>query len=208
IKHHKIYKGTNMKFFKNKIGLAITLATSLLFTNTAFADWTLNSDASNISYGTVKNSMIGESNTFKNISGSLTDNGHINISIDLASVDTLLELRDERMRDIVFKVAENASATLSGDMNLDAHKDQEIGTSRVIEATIGLELVGEKIEHDVNLVVTRLGENKVMVTPHGVLFIDADDYELLSAIETLRELAGLDIIASVVPMSFYLTFEK
>ncbi|MDG1707306.1 MAG: YceI family protein [Emcibacteraceae bacterium] len=197
-----------MKFFKNKIGLAITLATSLLFTNTAFADWTLNSDASNISYGTVKNSMIGESNTFKNISGSLTDNGHINISIDLASVDTLLELRDERMRDIVFKVAENASATLSGDMNLDAHKDQEIGTSRVIEATIGLELVGEKIEHDVNLVVTRLGENKVMVTPHGVLFIDADDYELLSAIETLRELAGLDIIASVVPMSFYLTFEK
>lgn len=197
-----------MKLFKNRIGLAITLATSMLFANTALADWTLNSEASNISYGTVKNDAIGESNTFKNISGSLNDNGHINISIDLSSVDTMIEIRDQRMRDIVFKIAENATAKLTGDMNLDAHKDQAIGTSRVIEATIGLELVGEKIEHDVMLVVTRLTENKVMVTPHGVLFIDADDYELLSAIETLRGLAGLDTIASVVPLSFYLTFEK
>jgi hypothetical protein len=197
-----------MKLFRNKIGLTITLAIATLFSNSALADWTLNSQSSNISYGTVKNDAIGESNTFKNISGSLTEDGHINISIDLTSVDTMLELRDQRMRDIVFNVAKNASANLSGDMSLNAHKDQEVGTSRVIETTIGLELVGEKIEYDVNLVVTRLGENKVMVTPHGVLFIDADDYELLGAIETLRGLAGLDTIASVVPMSFYLTFEK
>ncbi|MDG1438692.1 MAG: YceI family protein [Emcibacteraceae bacterium] len=197
-----------MKLFRNKLGLIITLATATLFSNSALADWVLNSQNSNISYGTIKNDAIGESNTFKNISGSLNDDGHINILIDLTSVDTMLELRDERMRDIVFNVAKNASATLSGDMNLNAHKDQTIGTSRVIETTIGLELVGEKIEYDLNLLVTRLGENKVLVTPHGVLFIDADDYNLLGAIETLRGLAGLDTIASVVPMSFYLTFEK
>ena len=152
--------------------------------------------------------MIGESNSFKTISGSIDDSGHISIDIDLASVDTQLELRDERMRDIVFKVAINPYAKLTGDMNLQVHNDQEVGTSRVIEATIGLELVGEKIDHDVMLVVTRLSENKVMVTPHGVIFIDADDYELLDALEELRVLAGLDTIESVVPMSFYLTFTK
>ncbi len=187
--------------------LALVTAT-MLFASQAFAEWTLDAANSNISYGTIKNSMIGESNTFKTISGTIDDNGHINIDIALATVDTQLELRDQRMRDIVFKVAENASAKLSGDMNLEAHQDQEIGTSRVIEATIGLELVGEKLEHDVMLVVTRLAENKVMVTPHGVMFIDADEYELLDAIEELRNLAGLDSIASVVPMSFYLTFTK
>jgi hypothetical protein len=181
---------------------------TMLFVSQAFAEWTLDAANSNISYGTIKNSMIGESNTFKTISGTIDDNGHINIEIALASVDTQLELRDQRMRDIVFKVAENVSAKLTGDMNLQAHQDQEIGTSRVIEATIGLELVGEKLEHDVMLVITRLAENKVMVTPHGVMFIDADEYELLDAIEELRNLAGLDSIASVVPMSFYLTFTK
>lgn len=184
------------------------VSVTMLFVSQAFAEWTLDAANSNISYGTIKNSMIGESNTFKTISGTIDDNGHINIEIALASVDTQLELRDQRMRDIVFKVAENVSAKLTGDMNLQAHQDQEIGTSRVIEATIGLELVGEKLEHDVMLVVTRLAENKVMVTPHGVMFIDADEYELLDAIEELRNLAGLESIASVVPMSFYLTFTK
>ena len=181
---------------------------TLLFSSAAMADWTLDAGNSNISYGTIKNGAIGESNTFKTISGKLDDSGHINIDIALASVETLLELRDERMRDIVFKVTENASAKLTGDMSLQDHNDQEIGTSRVIEAAINLELVGEKIELDVMLVVTRLAENKVLVTPHGVLFVDADDFELAGAIETLRELAGLDTIATVVPMSFYLTFTK
>lgn len=189
-------------------GAVAAISATMLLANSAFADWTLDAENSNISYGTIKNSMIGESNTFKTISGTIDDNGHINIDISLASVDTQLELRDERMRDIVFKVAENVSAKLSGDMNLEAHNDQAVGTSRVIEATIALELVGEKLEHDVMLVVTRLAENKVMVTPHGVIFIDADEYELLDALEELRELAGLDSIASVVPMSFYLTFTK
>lgn len=189
-------------------GLAVMLTASLMISNSALADWKLISENSNISYGTIKNDAIGESNTFKSISGSLSDNGHINIEIDLASVDTQIEIRDGRMRDIVFKVAEHATARLSGDMNLEAHEAQEIGSSRIIEATIALELVGEKIKHDVMLVVTRLATNKVMVTPHGVLFIDADDYELVAAIEKLRELAGLDTIATVVPMSFHLTFEK
>jgi hypothetical protein len=47
-----------------------------------------------------------------------------------------------------------------------------------------------------------------MVTPHGVIFLDLEDFELADAIETLRELAGLDRIATAAPMSFYLTFEK
>lgn len=197
-----------MKYFRKIVGSAFVLASSLMITNSALADWVLDSNNSNLSYGSIKNGFIGESNTFKTISGSIDENGHINIDIDLSSVDTQLELRDQRMRDIVFKVAENASAKLTGDMNLEAHHDQEIGTSRKIEASIGIELVGQKIDYDVMLLVTRLAENKVMVTPHGVIFLDLEDFELADAIETLRELAGLDRIATAAPMSFYLTFEK
>ena len=197
-----------MNKIKFSVGAFLILAATSLFANSALAHWTLDAENSNISYGTIKNDMIGENNSFKTISGTIDDNGHINIDIALATVETQLELRDTRMRDIVFKVAEYTNAKLTGDMNLQAHDDQEIGTSRVIETTIALELVGEKIELDVMLLVTRLAENKVMVTPHGVIFIDADDYELAPAIETLRELAGLDTIATVVPMSFYLTFTQ
>lgn len=197
-----------MKKLKQIFGGLLVLTSSVIFTNSALADWNLDSNNSKLSYGTIKNGFIGESNTFKTISGTIEDNGHININIDLASVDTKLELRDQRMRDIFFKIAENANAKLTGDMNLEAHHDQQIGTSRVIEATIALELVGQKVDMDVMLLVTRLAENKVMVTPHDVIFVDVEDFELAGAIETLRELAGLETIATVAPMSFYLTFEK
>ena len=136
------------------------------------------------------------------------NDGQIDIEIDLSSIDTLIEIRDGRMRDIVFKVSENATAKLSGEIDLKAYDNQEIGTSRIIETTVSLELVGQKLEHDVKLLVTRLAKNKVMVTPHGVMFIDADDYDLVDAIEILRNLAGLDSIASVISMGFYLTFIK
>ena len=197
-----------MKYFRKIVAGAFVLAASLMFTNSVLADWVLDSNNSNLSYGSIKNSFIGESNTFKTISGSIDEDGHVNIDIDLSSIDTQLELRDQRMRDIVFKVAENASAKLTGDMNLEAHRDQEIGTSRIVEASISIELVGQEIDYDVMLLLTRLAENKVMVTPHGVIFLDVEDFDLAGAIETLKELAGLETIANVAPMSFYLTFEK
>ncbi|MDA9619672.1 YceI family protein [Alphaproteobacteria bacterium] len=197
-----------MTKYKGMLGAAAIFIASSLFTSAAYADWILDAENSNISYGTVKNDMIGENNTFKTISGHLNNDGQIDIEIDLSSIDTLIEIRDGRMRDIVFKVSENATAKLSGEIDLKAYDNQEIGTSRIIETTVSLELVGQKLEHDVKLLVTRLAKNKVMVTPHGVMFIDADDYDLVDAIEILRNLAGLDSIASVISMGFYLTFIK
>ena len=197
-----------MRNFRIIVGSAFLIASSLMFSNSALADWVLDSNSSNLSYGTIKNGFIGESNTFKNISGNISDAGQVDIDIDLSSVDTKIELRDQRMRDIVFKVAENASAKLTGNIDLASYNDQQIGMSRVIEATIGIELVGQKVDYDVMLNVTRVSENKVMVTPHGVIFLDIEDFELADAIETLRGLAGLDTIETVAPMSFYLTFEK
>ena len=194
-----------MTKYKGMLGAAAIFIASSLFSSAAYADWILDAENSNISYGTVKNDMIGENNTFKTISGHLNNDGQIDIEIDLSSIDTLIEIRDGRMRDIVFKVSENATAKLSGEIDLKAYDNQEIGTSRIIETTVSLELVGQKLEHDVKLLVTRLAKNKVMVTPHGVMFIDADDYDLVDAIEILRNLAGLDSIASVISMGFYLT---
>ena len=197
-----------MTKYKGMLGAAAIFIASSLFSSAAYADWILDAENSNISYGTVKNDMIGENNTFKTISGHLNNDGQIDIEIDLSSIDTLIEIRDGRMRDIVFKVSENATAKQSGEIDLKAYDNQEIGTSRIIETTVSLELVGQKLEHDVKLLVTRLAKNKVMVTPHGVMFIDADDYDLVDAIEILRNLAGLDSIASVISMGFYLTFIK
>lgn len=197
-----------MNKIKFTISALLIFLANILLSNTALADWKMDAKNSNISYGTIKNDAIGENNYFKTISGNITDEGEINIEIDLASVDTQLELRDERMRDIVFKVANNPKAKLTGNIDLKQFESLKNGENSVIETSVILELVGEVTEIDTTLVVVRLAENKVLVIPQNVLFIDADDFELVEAIETLRGLAGLDTISTVVPMSFYLTFTK
>ncbi len=196
------------KNFNFVVGTLFALVANILVSNGALADWTLDAKNSNLSYGTVKNDAIGENNTFKNISGHITETGQINLEIDLSSVDTLIELRNQRMRDIVFKVANNPKATLSGNIDLKSFEALKIGENKIIETSLILELVGEKTEIDVNLVVVRLGENNVMIVPQHVIFVDGDDFELTDAIEILRGLAGLETIATVVPLSFYLTFNK
>lgn len=197
-----------MNKIKITISALLIFLANIVFSNAALADWKMDTKNSNISYGTIKNDAIGESNYFKTINGNITDAGAINVEIDLASVDTQLELRDERMRDIVFKVVDNPKAKLTGNIDLKPFESLKNGENSVIETSVTLELVGEVIEIDTTLVVVRLGENKVLVIPQNVLFIDADDFELADAIETLRELAGLDTIATVAPMSFYLTFTR
>ena len=114
-----------MTKYKGMLGAAAIFIASSLFSSAAYADWILDAENSNISYGTVKNDMIGENNTFKTISGHLNNDGQIDIEIDLSSIDTLIEIRDGRMRDIVFKVSENATAKLSGEIDLKAYDNQE-----------------------------------------------------------------------------------
>src|SRR5690606_31654272 len=79
---------------------------ALLLSSAAQAEWTLDNEASAFYYVTSKAGAVSELNSFGNLSGTIADDGSATLSIDLASVNTAIEIRDQRMRDIVFKVGE------------------------------------------------------------------------------------------------------
>ena len=174
----------------------------------AQGDWTLDSDDSTLSYVTVKAGEIAEVNGFNALSGSVAENGNAQIEIDLASVNTGIDIRDERMREVFFKVADNPSATINAQIDPAAFGSLGVGESitRPVSATVSLAGVEREVETE--LVATRIADDRVLVVPAAPIIVEAGSFGLEEGLGKLQELAGLPSITPAVPVTFSLTFER
>ncbi|MEM7472190.1 MAG: YceI family protein [Pseudomonadota bacterium] len=188
----------------------ITLATALCLTATSvFADghaksWVLDPALSNVSFGSIKNDYVGESHSFGDISGSVTGNGQVEISLGLGSVSTNIDIRNKRMIEHVFKKAPNA--TITAEIDMSELETLGVGEAKTIEAYGTLALLGTDNDLDANFFVMRTAEDQVMVASDGMLMLSTEDAGLDAGIDILQELAGLDSITRVSPVSLRLFF--
>jgi polyisoprenoid-binding protein YceI len=192
---------------------ALTLALGLLVALSVAqaaraATWTLDSSASFLSFASIKAQDIGEVHGFSDLSGSVAEDGSAKITIDLGSVSTGIDIRNERMREMLFNVAQFPVATVTASIPLDTLADLPTGDSAVRDVAAQLSLAGESNDLAMPLMVTRLSETRVMVQPLQLLMVQADDYALGEGIRKLREVAGLDHISHAVPATFMLVFER
>ncbi|MDH3440144.1 MAG: YceI family protein [Gammaproteobacteria bacterium] len=174
----------------------------------AQAHWHLDSDQSALSFVSTKAINIAEVHRFGTLSGVVDDEGQVAISIDLASVDTAIELRDERMREMLFDTAENPTAEISATIDSDALSALAPGQSTDMAVEAMLALHGTERPVTMEVVVARSGENSLLVTTKKPIIINAAEYALGDGVEALRAIAGLPSISLAVPVSFVLAFGK
>lgn len=179
-----------------------------MFATTAQADWTLDPDASNLSFGSIKNEDIGEAHHFTDLEGTVDSTGEATISITLASLETWIDIRNERMRDHLFETSSNPKATISASLDMETFEDLDVGDTTVAEIPIRLELNGQSAHVDTVLTVARLGEDRVMVVSRELVFLDAGAYGYDKGIRKLMELAELDSISAAVPVSIVFLFNR
>ena len=170
--------------------------------------WTLDAAESGMTYITVKNNDLGEINTFREISGSVSETGNAVFTINLDSVDTANETRDPRMREHVFKTASFPMAKASAQLDMTQFESLPIGNSETVLLDVNIELAGYATQRDFYVQVTRLGVNKVVVNNKAPLILEVAEFGMEEGIETLRGLAGLDTISPVVPVTMSLVFER
>jgi len=170
--------------------------------------WSVDSEASRLSYVTVKSGEIAEANEFTGLSGTVTPDGAASIAIDLATVSTGIDIRNERMREVFFNVAEFPTATITAQVDPAAFQALDIGDSTVqpLAATISVKGVETKV--DTELEVTRVGADRVLAVSTEPVIIYADALELTEGLNQLQELAGLPSITPAVPVTFSLAFER
>ena len=185
----------------------LSTAAILLFSPIALGDWTLDNELSRVNFVSVKKNTIGEAHYFKKVSGDLTNNGSFNIKINLASVESLIPIRNERMAKHLFNT--NLFPTLNLNADLSKHLPAiKAGKSQVIKVPAGISFnsITKNLTIDVLAIQHSNGNN--IVSSFMPVIINPADFNLTSGIEKLQALASLPSITHSVPVSFTLTLQK
>ena len=182
------------------------LALGVLGTSAA-ADWTLDADASTLGFVSVKNGQIAEGHRFTGLSGNVGDAG-AELSVDLATVDTLIPIRNERMRELLFEVVDFPTAVFSSEIDLAPVLEAAPGDSMTLTLAGTLSLHGVEAPFGGEVRVTRVDADTVTVATVRPLVLSAAAFGLDAGVERLREIAGLSGITGMVPVNFALSFER
>ena len=170
--------------------------------------WTLDPAGSRLSYVSIKAGEVAEANRFDTLAGSVAADGTAMLDIDLASVNTGVDIRNERMREIFFGVTEFPKATVTAKLDPAAFAGLAVGQSlaRPLKATVGIKGATSDVETEV--LVTRVTEDRVTVVPTAPVIISTDMFGLTDELGELRALAQLPSITPAVPVTFSLSFTR
>lgn len=189
---------------KNLLLLVICLTTSVH----VLAGWMIDPEGSYVGFASVKNDLIAENHSFTQITGTIDDSGDANIVIALASVETLIPIRNERMQAILFEVAQYPDVTVTANLDVDVFTRLGLGESKTDTILLGVNLHGTDLSKNVLVKVTRSSDNSYEVTSLGPIVIHASQFALSDGLESLRKVAGLQSIGLMVPVTFDLKLVK
>lgn len=183
------------------------LCLSLLMTAVSVrADWILVNEASQLNFVSTKATHIAETHTFSELSGAITEDGAAELVIDLTSVNTGIDIRDQRMQSMLFNVASFPKAQISTRLDLSAVERLSEPTTLIIDAQ--LSLAGQTAPVEGQVLVVPMDRDRVSITTVAPIIVQASSLGLESGVEALREIAGLPSIGYSVPVTFSLTFTR
>jgi len=172
------------------------------------AGWTLDGADSQLSFVSVKSGNLGETHYFEELSGSVDETGMARIEIDLASVETRIDIRNDRMREFLFETDRFPRAVFTAEIDLAAYEALAVGERAESEIDGTLSLHGFEIPVEAPIIVTRIAEDRVDVTTAEPALIYAEDFGLVAGIEKLAEIAQLDWIIPTVPVNASFVFQR
>jgi len=170
-------------------------------------EWLLNPGISKISLTTVKKQKITETHVFTTLDGSVSPSGAAEVTIDLNSLDTSVDIRNVRMRFLFFESFKFPTATLTTQLDPKLFTDMAVGSTVAADLPITLDLHGVKKELTASIIAIRISETLVKVVSTDPVIILAADYALSDGIANLAEAAGNIDIEPQASVTFDLSFE-
>lgn len=174
----------------------------------AWAQWQLNNDESALYYVTNKAAAIAEVNTFTRLSGEIDAAGNATLVIDLSSVSTAIEIRDQRMQEILFQTGQYPTATVSIDTSMTNFASLATGESTQTDVNYTLSLHGMSNSLSTPVSIIKLANGKIAISSVRPVIINAGQFGLAQGVEALREVAGLPSINPNVVVTFSLVYDE
>lgn len=170
------------------------------------ADWVLKPEQSHLAFISIKSKDIAEIHSFETLTGRVDAQGQVSLDLMLDSVETLIPIRDERMRELLFKTMDYQQATLKAKIDPALIDAMEVGEVGHLAGEAVLSLHGQQQPMIMDLQLARVAPGVMLVASRKPLVVDAEKFGLSQGIEQLREIAGLESISHAVPVTFVLTF--
>jgi OmpA-OmpF porin, OOP family len=171
-------------------------------------DWLLDARASHFYMETAKAESIVETHQFTGLDGSIGANGDAKVTIDLTSVASGVDVRDVRMRFLLFETYKYPNADITA--KLDMGRLQEVlKTTRImypLTFTVGLH--GMTKDFETLVYVTRLSDTTVSVSTVKPIIVTADTFGLTAGIAKLSEAVNGTPIVSAASFTFDLVFQS
>lgn len=166
----------------------------------------LDNEQSYLQFISVKNSVIAETHRFNSLSGFVTEGERAQVQVGLVSVETGIPIRNERMREHLFKIAQFATANISVPLADHQTNVLKAGQQVTTDIEVTLDLHGRTQTMNSKVSVTRLAEGGLLVQSIAPVIVNAGSFDMTAGVDKLRELAGLTAISQAVPVSFALQF--
>ncbi len=167
-------------------------------------NWVLDPAISEVSFGSIKKDNVGEVHRFDRIQGSVAPDGSVQIDLDLTSVNTKIDIRNSRLIEYLFSGFDVASIRTQIDMGRLAQMG--IGEVEIFSVFGSLDFLGKSHDMQMDMVVARLSQHRVMASTRDMVFLNADDLGLSGGLEKLAELAKLPGITHAVPVTLRFVF--
>ncbi|MCB2094765.1 MAG: OmpA family protein [Rhodobacteraceae bacterium] len=169
--------------------------------------WVLEPDASSFNFQSVKNQTKVESSSFATFSGSIDPSGVATIRFLLDSVDTKVDLRNVRMRFLMFETFQYPEAVVSAVIDPGALADLAQVRRKTISLPYTLTLHGVTKAFEASVVVTQLADDMVAVSTGAPIVVATEDFNLTPGVKKLEEAANVVIIPSAT-VTFDFVFRK
>ena len=134
----------------------------------ALAQWELDSGQSSVNFISVKNAAIAETHSFGTLIGFVGGDGNASVTIDLDSVETLIPIRNERRRAMLFNTEKYPTARVTA--MVDPAILAAVADGGAINTELSLKLSMHGTEQGVTAPVLVFGDaaslREVILFPH------------------------------------------
>ena len=180
-----------------KTPFALACTAAALLSQPALADWQIG-PGSQVQFVSIKNNTIGEVSHFETIAGTVTDAGEVEVRVALDSVETNVGIRNERMKAMLFEVGLYPEAVITA--QLDAGSMEALRGGGMTSVALRINLHGQTVTKnaELNVAVTDQGVSATTAQP---ILLTAAEFGLEGGVAALQEVAGLNAISRVIPVT-------
>ena len=169
--------------------------------------WTLEGDGSHLNFITVKKGKVMEASSFATLDGSIDEDGNATFEVLLDSIDTKVDLRNVRMRFLMFETFSYPKATVTAKLTDEMLDGLIADQIKMIQLPFQLDLHGVTKDLTADVMVRLSGADHVSITSAKPIVLNVEDFNLLGGIEKLQDAAEVTIVPTTA-VTFGLTFAR